>query len=99
MTDAERKIKQFVTMMKYDAFSSMLDDLKSRAHAVRSRIGNTLMKNLTDAEIAEDIELMEEYVSDWKSELKQIQLSEARWEADARIFAQEDEEKKRNDNG
>ena len=57
------------------------------------------MKNLTDAEIAEDIELMEEYVSDWKSELKQILLSEARWEADARIFAQEDEEKKRNDNG
>lgn len=80
----ERKIKKFVTYMQYEALHGMLDDLRLKAQGVRDRIGNTLMKNLTTAELAEEIRDIESYVVDWKNKLDGFDILADDWEEYAR---------------
>ena len=102
MTDPvmERKIKKFVTYMQYDALNGMLDDLRLKAQGVRDRIGNTLMKNLTTAELAEEIRDIESYVVDWKNKLDGFDILADDWEDYARHLAsKKKEERKSNEEG
>lgn len=95
MTDTERKIKRFATIIKYEELSDMLDALRRKSEGVRKRIHNTLMKNLTEEELAMDTEDISSYLVDWLNDLDGLDDRGKLWEAQTRKA----QEKKSNDNG